>query len=241
MMDVQQFELDKSRFGEVQKVIIARALPLMLLSLSVGVGMSHFNNTAQQESPSFLLIMIPTSLILLALGIYKGVQRQKRLFMSYLLIIDEHRIVREQATVPTIKLAANEIREIYKAPDGSYAVKGDSINQTILIPAQIENASALEEGLARFSPLVIPPPTPVAVKAMRLLPIAVLVLMVIVYTSLNKTAVAISGTLLVGALGYSLVSTQLSKHVDGKTKKTMWIVLLVIVSVLAIMYAKLSA
>jgi hypothetical protein len=240
-MSVQQFELDKNRFSEVQKLIIVRGLPVMVLAMLAGFGISYFNNGAQQDQPSFWFIMIPVFLLLLAAGMYRGIQRQKVLFLSYRLTIDEHCITREQATTPTIRLAGKEIQEIYKDANGSYAVKGSSINQTILIPAQIENPAGLEESLARFSPLEASPKMPITTSALRLLPIATLVLMVLVYVSASKVVVAVSGTLLLGVMSYSLVATQRSKHIDGKTKKNTWILLLVIASVLAVMYTKLFA
>jgi hypothetical protein len=240
-MSVQQFELDKNRFREVQKLIVVRGLPMMVLALLAGFGISYFNNSPQQDQPSFWFIMIPVFLMLLAAGMYLGIQRQKGLFLSYRLTIDEQGIAREQATTPTIRLATEEIQEIYREANGGYAVKGSSINQTILIPAQIENPVVLEERLAQFSPLMESPKMPITTRALRLLPIVTLVLMVLVYVSTNKGVVAVSGTLLLGVMGYSLIVTQRSKHIDGKTKKSMWILLLVILSVLAVMYTKLFA
>ena len=237
-MSVQQFELEKIRFGEVQKMLIVRGMPLMVLAMMVGVGMSYFNNS-QQDTPSFWLVMIPLFLMLFGAGIYRGIQRQKALFLSYRLTIDEQGITREQANTPIIWLASEEIREINKDANGSYAVKGRSINQTILIPAQIENPAALEKELARFLPVVALPRLPATTQALRLLPIVTLVLMVLVYVSVNKIVVATSGTLLLSFLSYSLVVTQRSNHIDGKTKKGTWLSLIVIASVLAVMYAKL--
>ncbi len=213
---------------------------MMVLAMMAGIGMSYHNNDTRQEQLSFWLIMTPLFIVLLAVGIYWGIQRQKVLFLSYRLTIDEHGIMREQATTPTIRLIREDIQKIYKDTNGSYAVKGNSINETILIPAQVQNPAALEERLARLSPLAPPPNLPVVTRALWMLPVVTLVLMVVVYVSVNKTVVALSGTLLLGMLSYSLVATQRSKHVDGKTKRSMWLVLLVIASILAVMHAKLS-
>lgn len=210
----------------------------MMLAMVAGGWMSYYNSS-QQDAPGFWFIMIPLFLVLLGVGMYRGIQRQKRLFTSYRLTIDERGLTREQADTPIIRLAGEEIREILKDANGSYAVKGSSINQTILIPAQIENPVALEEAIHHFQPVVAAPQVPAATQALRLLPFATLVLMVLVYVSANKTVVAISGTLLLGFLGYSLFTTQRSKHIDGKTKKGMWFLLLVIASVLLVMYTKL--
>ncbi|MFD1468631.1 hypothetical protein ACFQ48_10380 [Hymenobacter caeli] len=240
-MSTEQFALDKSRFGEVQKKILLKSAPLMVLALLAGGGINYFNNGGRQDQPNVLFVMLPLGLILLAVGMYRGVQRQKGLFLSYRLHVDEWGITREQATTPTIRLESTEIREIHKAADGSYAVKGGSINHTIFIPAQVENPAALEEIMGRFSPLLTPPPQAVATRALQLLPVATVVLLVLVYVSASKPVVAVSGTLLLGFMGYSLVATQRSKHVDGKTKKGIWLVLIVIASVVAVMYVKLRA
>ena len=219
-------------------MIVVRGLPMMVLAMVAGGWMSYYSSS-RQDAPYFWFIMIPLFLVLLGAGMYRGIQRQKKLFLSYRLTIDEQGITREQANTPIIRLASEEMQEIYKDANGSYAVKGRSINHTILIPAQIENPAALENELAQFLPIVASPRSPTATQALRLLPIATLILMVLVYVPANKIVVAISGTLLLGFLSYSLVVTQRSNHIDGKTKKSMWISLIVIASILAVMYAKL--
>ena len=240
-MMVQEFVLDKSRFREVRRIIIVRALPMVVLAMVVGVGISYYNQNAQQDQSSFWYVMVPVFLGLLGFGMYRGIQRQKALYNSFHLTIDEQSIVREQANTPTIRLTGSEIMEIIKAQNGSFAVKAGSANRTIIIPAQIENPAVLEKRLAHFGILSSPPEQSLAINALRLLPVATLVLMILVYVTVNKIVVAASGTILLGIMAYSLVVTQRSAHIDGKTKKGAWLLLLVIASVLAVMYAKLSA
>jgi hypothetical protein len=65
-------------------------------------------------------------------------------------------------------------------------------------------------------------------------------LMATVYLAKNKVAVGVSGTALLALLGYSFLEVRRSRNIDGKTKKGMWWLLLVIASILAVMYVKLT-
>lgn len=65
------------------------------------------------------------------------------------------------------------------------------------------------------------------------------ILMVITYLSTNKFLVGVAGTTLTIGLIYSLITSQRSKHIDRKTKRSMWLVLIVLFAVIAITYSKL--
>ena len=80
-MSVQQFELDKNRFGEVRKMIVVRGLPMMVLAMVAGGWMSYYSSS-RQDAPYFWFIMIPLFLVLLGAGMYRGIQRQKNFSLA---------------------------------------------------------------------------------------------------------------------------------------------------------------
>ena len=65
-------------------------------------------------------------------------------------------------------------------------------------------------------------------------------LMLCVYTVTNKIIVALSGVLLVGLMLWSFLEVHRSKNIDTKTKRSMWWVILVLASVIAVMIMKLT-
>ena len=64
--------------------------------------------------------------------------------------------------------------------------------------------------------------------------------MAAVYISKNKLIVGISGSIALLFMGYSFFKIQGSKNIDKKIKTTMWWLLVVCASIIAVMYFKLS-
>jgi heme A synthase len=65
-------------------------------------------------------------------------------------------------------------------------------------------------------------------------------LLLCVYTVNNKIIVALTGSALVALLFWSFVKIRSSKNVDSKTKRSVWWVVLILVSVITVMFFKLT-
>ncbi len=63
--------------------------------------------------------------------------------------------------------------------------------------------------------------------------------MAAVYISKDKIVVGVSGTILLLVLGYSFYEVQISKNIDSKTKRSMWWLIPVTISIITIVYYKL--
>ena len=64
--------------------------------------------------------------------------------------------------------------------------------------------------------------------------------MLCVYALNNKIIVGIAGVTLVVLMTWSFIKIRRSKNVDIKTKKSMWWILIVLASVIAVMFFKLT-
>jgi len=82
--------------------------------------------------------------------------------------------------------------------------------------------------------------TPVLKKYQGLFSLATLGLMVCVFTVTDKLIVAVSGVIVMAVLVWGFIEIRRSKNVDAKTKQSAWYVLVVLISVAAIVYFKLS-
>ena len=72
----------------------------------------------------------------LAFGLYRGVNRQKEIFDSYRLTLDNNAITREQHKTPTITISNTDVIEIVKNSNGSFTIKGNSPVNVIGVPSQ---------------------------------------------------------------------------------------------------------
>ena len=176
----------------------------------------------------------------LAFGLYRGVNRQKEIFDSYRLTLDNNAITREQHKTPTITISNTDVIEIVKNSNGSFTIKGNSPVNVIGVPSQKDDYEKLEKSLAEIRKISLKSSEPFLQKFSVLLSILTIGLMSAVYISKDKIIVGVSETILLLVLGYSFFEIQRSKNIDSKTQKGMWWLILVTVSFIGVMYYKLT-
>jgi hypothetical protein len=236
---MEQFRNKPEGFKEVRKLIIIKTIPITLVAMGTGLAI---NGSATQHGIVFFLILLILLSIALSIGIYIGIKRQKELFESYILSIDEVSITREQKNTPTIKFLKAEIEEIIKVKNGNFEIKGNKAGDLIGVYSQIENYENLERQLNQIKSVTIKSPNLVTEKLRT--PAAVIftcALMAMVYMASNKIIVGISGIALTGLMVWSFFKIQRSKNVDIKTKRGNLLLILVLFSIVAATIFKLMA
>lgn len=237
---MEQFKIRQNGFKEIRKAMLIKAIPISLLAVIGGISISYFNTNVQQSEVNVYPFVIPLGLAALAFGLYRGVNRQKEIFDSYILTIDDNGITREQHNTPTITISKADISEIIKNSNRSITIKGDSKVNVISIPSQIDNYERLEKLLLEIKQISLKASEPFFQKFRGLLSVLTIGLMAAVYISKDKIIVGVCGTILLVVFGYSFFEVQRSKNIDSKTKKSIWWLLLVIASIICVMYFKLT-
>jgi hypothetical protein len=238
---MEQFRIRQDGFKDIRKAMLIRTIPLALFAAVGGLAIGYYNSAGQEGDNTGLLVSIPFILLVLAFGLYRAVNRQKEIFNSYRLTIEQDGIRREQQNTPTIYISNTDLNEIVKHLNGSFTIKGNSSVDVILVPSQVENYEKLENLLSGLKPISAPATLPFLQKIRGLASVVVIALMAAVYISKDKMIVGVCGTLLLIAIGYSLFEIQRNKNVDHKTKRGMWVLIFVIASVIGVMYFKLTA
>ena len=237
---MEQFKIKQDGFKEIRKAMLIKAIPISLLAALGGLVISHFNTCGQQSDVNVFPFVIPIILGVLAFGLFRGVKRQKEIFDSYVLTLDNNSITREQHNTPTITITKADLNEIIKNSNGSFTLKGNSTVNVIGVPSQIDDYERLEKLLSEIGQISFKTSEPFLQKFRGLLSILTIGLMATVYISKHKVIVGISGTVLLVFLGYSFFEIQRSKNIDSKTKKGMWWLILVTASIVGVMYYKLT-
>lgn len=234
-----QYQIKENGFDEIKKKIILRVVPIALIAMIGGLTINHFTTNGQSSNMNVLPFLIPFIIVIMALGIRKAVKRQKDIFNSYKLIIDNQKIIRQQHLTPDIEIPLEEIKEIIKNKNGTFIIKGEKLSNTISIPSQLEKIDEVEVKLAEITKIIQNDKKPFLQRFFWVIPILTVGLLMIVYISENKILVGFSTIVLILGAIYSLISTQRSKHVDSKTKKGIWFIILVLFSVITVSYIKL--
>lgn len=213
---------------------------MLVIVATVGITISTINSKSSETDINVLPFAIPIATLALGLGLYRGTNRQKALFESYVLTITNNLITREQLNTPTISIYFNEVKEIAKHKNGSFSIKGKDATDLIGIPSQIANYSQLETTLQSIQTIIVKDKVSFLQKNQSLAGLLTVGLMLCVYTVNNKVIVALTGITLVALMVWSFLKIRNSKNVDSKTKKSVWWVLLVLASVIAVMIFKLT-
>lgn len=236
---MQQFRISQATFNESRKKNLIKVVPTLLISLIVGITITEFNSSKGTDI-NVLLFVIPVSLIALGIGVYRGLNRQKAILESYVLTVGESFITREQLNTPVIKIETSEVKQINKFHDGSFTLQGTTPSDLIIITRQIENYEQLESILTGLMPLTERTKQSVIEKFQSFTSLVTVGLMLCVFTVDNKVIVGLTGSALILIILWSFDQVRRSKNVDSKTKKNMWWLLLVLVSVVLVLIFKLS-
>ena len=235
-----EFQIKENGFAEIKKAIIIKTIPIAILAVGTGFAISHFNTNGQSSDVNVLPFAIPLTIGVLVFGLFKAINRQKELFESYKLIINEDEIIREQFNTQTISIPRNEIKSIIRNPKGILTIVGNSNTEIIGVPSQINNSEKLEQILSEINPITDSDKKPLTEKYKGVLILLVLGLMATVNISKDKIIVGVTGTVLVLFLGYSFFKVRRNKNIDKKTKRGMWWTMIVLLSIIGNMYFKLT-
>lgn len=233
------YKIKQDGFKEIKKQTLNRILPIMILAITVGITIGSINSKGKGNNIIVLPITITLAAVTVGFGIYRGLNRQKALLESYQLTLTNNLIAREQFNTPAVSIYYNDIREIIKNKNGSFIIKGKDRTDLIVIPAQIENYSDLENRLFQVKPFATKSSSSFLQQCGILLTILSLALMLCVFTVTNKLIVAFSATILVLVLGWSFYEIRRSKNIDAKAKRSMWWVLVVLASTISVAIIKL--
>ncbi|GAB3576313.1 hypothetical protein [Hymenobacter daeguensis] len=205
---------------------------LLLASLYIATINSESNRLA-----SLLTIAMLSGALVFSL--FRNMKRQRVLFESMCLTIDDGQIIRTQHDTPTKRLSAAEIVRIERLATGVFVIKAARAADMIWMPAQVEQPDQLAHELSLFSP-VVPMPAPAWYKTYAsLIGLLVLPIMYLFYTTSSKAITALTGIVLIGSLAYSQWIIRRSKDLDNSVRRASWAIWPVLLSFLVALVAKL--
>jgi len=237
---MQVFKIRKDELKEIRKKMLLRSIPFLFIACAAGIAIVSVNFKQEENVLKVLPIIIPVIAATLGFGIFYGVNRQMALIESCTLTITNGLVTREQLSTPTISIYFDDIKEITKHKDGGFTIKGKNAVDLIVIPAQIDNFLQLETALREIKPILVQDKVPFLAKYQSLTGLVTVGLLLCVFTLSNKIIVALTGSALVAIMVWSFIKIRGSRNFDSKTKRSVWLVLLVIAQVIAVMIFKLT-
>jgi hypothetical protein len=239
---MEQYRTDPTRTKELRSALLRRMVPmLVLVAVMVTVLMLYLQNReeAGENAPMVTLFIIPFFGVLGIYSVRKVLTQQINMYLSFTVTLEHDRVTRHIDGWPTLTIPHASLKRIEEQPDGTLVLHGEGPQNVIGISKYMVDRDTLRERLAQLHPI-----STVPAKAHSQLwslgsGILVFVLIAATYVSENKLVVMVCGSLgLLFMLG-SFGVIQWSKHVDLKSKRSSWLILLVVPSLVYLMYHKL--
>ena len=237
---MQEFRISEAQFKKYQRRLLTYYIPFLVLVIAGVTVYNSYSTSTKGGDFAVWPILLPIFVLYFGFMVYRTIRRQRRLLMSYRIIIDDREITREQDKTPTISISFMEIKEIIKTRKGAFLVKGLNRTDVIGIPKWLNETGELEQHLQNLGPITTDKKDPLMLRYRSALMLVGLGLYICVFSVHNKVIVAVSAILLAGLLGRSFYEIQTSKNVTTYTKRSSWFYLLIIASLLYITYIKLT-
>jgi hypothetical protein len=234
---MQQYKFRPKSFEDLQSKIIRIMAFLFggVLFFVVGLPMLMSEGLSDLGTLPYMVVLFGGIFVF---SIWNAMKRQKLLFESFKLIIDDEKITRERLNTPVIVIYKKDVQRITKASSGVFCIEGDSKLNAIAIPSQIDNYELLERTLNEIKPVIVY--TKKTFLEQMLVPIILSVALLFLghfYLS-NKLVSVICGILVVLLLGFSFYISVANKNIDKRTKRASYLCLLVVAVVILNLYSK---
>ncbi|OOQ60324.1 hypothetical protein [Mucilaginibacter pedocola] len=234
-----QYKNKPEGFGAVKSQLYRKGLPVMLIALVTGLSISYATQKGVAEEMYTTMFTILFFAVVLAFSFWRALQKQKAVYNSYLLTIDDGYIVKEQATLNTGRLKLGLIEIIEQDEFGNLFVSDAQKQSIVVVSANIESYAEVKELLGAFKPITTRKKINIFQKYWFVTVSVPCILMVVVYISDSKIIVAAAGIPLIAVMIWGIYKIRTNKHFANKSKPSIWMLLIVILSITAMVYYKL--
>ena len=234
------YRIKPDGFKEIRKIILQRLLIVALIAVSFIVVLTIYKAKGEED----YIITLPATIVLFTVifgfSTRRVIKKQKELLDSYALTINDNAITRYQLNTPTTTLSHTEIKEILKTKNNRFIIKGKSAEAIIYVPSQIDNHQDLEIKLDAIKPISLYSTKNLFEKYPVIIAFLILGLMAGVYGSMNKIIVLLCSIPLVAIIIWSFFKIQRSKNIQSRAKRTLWFILIILISIITVTILKLT-
>jgi hypothetical protein len=236
---MHEFRIRQDGFKDIKKKLVL-TLSIMFTAIFLIIIVLPALMSNDPERFQTLPYLVPIFLGVFIFSLFIGIKKQRSLFESFTLRIDDEKIVRERLNTPTLTIYRNDITEIIKHANGSFVIRGKSKLNPIVMPAQVVDYQLLESMLNQIKTIKVLTTKTFLEKMFIPISLSGAILMGITFISKNETVTLISSILIVILLLASLFLIQQSKNIDKRTKRISWVTLIPLAAFASMIISKLS-
>lgn len=137
------FKNKPAGFTALRNKLLFRTVPVQLVAVSALLYLSNQNMPADDTSVNVMPFVIPAVVGLLAYILFKNIRKQRVIWDSFELQVDDQTITRKQANMAELTISKEEIQGVLQATDGSLIIKGPNPGELIITSGSLENQDQL--------------------------------------------------------------------------------------------------
>lgn len=235
---MEQFKVSQEGYNKLIKKWLIIMIAVLGVVLSIYIATAIISHKPGEFDPS--PIVIPVVAVIVGFSVFRGIRKQRRIFLSYCVTITDSDITREQINIRPLSINFMEVREIIKTKKGGFMIKGRSSTDVIHIPYVIDNPASLEERLKTFAPITVWEKDPWHLKYRWVISLLAVGVWVATFTVENKPVSVICGLSAIALILWAFIFILRSKNVPVSTKRRSWIYLLLILGIIYFLYIRLG-
>jgi len=231
---ISEYKLTEEFFRGYNFRVLRITVPLMLVAVTGGWYV------AGGLADPFVVVTFAVILgIILPLSMRRTLKHQQASFRSFRIKLDDESIVREQDGLLRLGIKFREIVSIHEIPGNGLVIKGTNQQQTLALPATLDRFEKLRAHLSAITPIVHQRPKsrlPMLITSS----LGTVLFMVAFYRSESFPVVMVSGSILIVVLTACGIQIYRSVHIDRRVKRSVWSLILVVLSVAGKMWFMLQ-
>lgn len=236
----QQFSIRPDGFAELRKQLSTRIVVILIILLIACAAIAIPDIVSKTNAPIIWPYYTAVIMLIVCFSFYRGIEKQKVIFNSYILTITDHEITRQQLNTPSISIPLSQITDIGRSSLGNFIIKGANSQQLINVPKQINDYEKVELLLSQIKPIIINTQADVIKKITPLAALISVASVLGVFILKDKTWVSICGIVSIILITWSFFELKNNKNIDSRSKRALIYMPLVLLSIILAMYFKLT-
>jgi hypothetical protein len=221
MKTTAQFKIQPHKVKEILK---ARKVKQILLFTVTGILILILQSLRlrQEDMLIGLISLIGYTVVIsvvMILGYFYDLRKERRRLLSYILTIDEQSIIREEFNTPTIQILRKDVVKIEKDVEGFLIIKSCQKEDVISIHPKTDNYDVLEDLLNQVKEVELSTAVSFMKKFELLFILLAITAMGFIFNSNVKLSLLIAGLVFVIFSIWSYNDIKSDKNVDMETKR----------------------
>jgi hypothetical protein len=225
-----EYFMTSEAISAARKILIRR---LLFFTLILSAGGFCYGRFVLHSDTQVEVVMALLVIGVMVFSYFQNFKRKKLAISSYRLVLEQGCISRFQHNLPPIRLTADDIVRITENTQGVLTVASTDKYRAIYIPTQITNRAELLQELTALQPVILLTSKTFLEKIAPYTSVGVLGLMGVFYAVNNKVISTISGTVLLTVLAWSAWHIWRNKDLPHQSRRLLWFMPLVWLSILA--------